>query len=56
MKRALRTLGLCILSLLFIVGVGVAVLGYSMYSPAQADPHLSGTLTKETIEVAARFW
>ena len=51
MKPALRTLGLCLLSLLLIVGVGVALLGYSMYSAAPADPHLSGTLAKETIEV-----
>jgi len=50
MKRALRVLRVCLLSLLVIVGVGGALLGYFAYSTAPEVPQLSGTLTKETIE------
>ena len=51
MKRVLRVLGVCLVSLVVIVVLGGALLGYSMYSPGAEVPTLSGTLTKETIEV-----
>ncbi len=41
------------MSLLVIVGLGGALFGYLVYSPAPEVPRLSGTLTKETIEVDA---
>ena len=53
MKRVRRVLRLCLWSLLAIVGLGGALLGYFVYSYSRAPevPHLSGTLTRETIEV-----
>ena len=51
MKRVRRVLGFCLLSLLVIVGLGGALFGYFVYSPAPEVPRLSGTLTRETIEV-----
>jgi polyhydroxybutyrate depolymerase len=51
MKKVLRVLRFCLWSLLVAVGVGGALFGYFVYSPAPEVPQLSGTLTKETIEV-----
>lgn len=54
MKRALRILRVCLLTLLVIVGVLGALIGYFVYTPAPEVPRLSGTLTRETIEVDGR--
>jgi polyhydroxybutyrate depolymerase len=51
MKRVLRVLRFCLWSLLAIVGLGGALFGYFVYTPAPEIPHLSGTLTKGSIEV-----
>jgi polyhydroxybutyrate depolymerase len=51
MKRVLRVLRFCLLSVVVIVVLCGALFGYFVYSPAPEAPHLSGTLTKETIEV-----
>jgi polyhydroxybutyrate depolymerase len=51
MKRVLRFLRFGLWSLLAIVGLGGALFGYFVYSPAPEVPQLSGTLTKETVEV-----
>jgi len=51
MKRVLRVLRFCLWSLLAIVGLGGALFGYFVYSPAPEVPRLAGTLTKEAIEV-----
>ena len=51
MKRVLRVLRFCLWSVLVIVGLGGALFGYFVYSPAPEVPQLSGTLTKGTIEV-----
>jgi polyhydroxybutyrate depolymerase len=51
MKRVLRVLRFCFWSLLATVGLGGALFGYFVYSPAPEVPQLSGTLTKKTIEV-----
>jgi polyhydroxybutyrate depolymerase len=51
MKTVRRVLRFCLVSLLVIVGLGGAFFGYFVYSPAPEVPRLSGTLTKETIEV-----
>jgi len=50
-RRVRRVLRFCLLTLLAIVGLGGALFGYFVFSPAPEVPHLSGTLTKETIEV-----
>jgi polyhydroxybutyrate depolymerase len=49
--RTLRFLRFCLWSLLFIVALGAALFGYYVYTPAPEVPHLSGTLTKGSIEV-----
>lgn len=53
MKRARRFLRFGLWSLLAIIGLGGALVGYSVYSYSSAPevPQLSGTLTKKTIEV-----
>ncbi len=51
MKRVLRVLRFCLWSVLVIGGLGGALFGYFVYSPAPEIPRLSGTLIKETIEV-----
>ena len=53
MKRARRVLRVCLWSLLVIVGLGGGLIGYSVYSySSETDvPHLSGTLTRGTIDV-----
>ena len=51
MKRLLRFLIFCLWGLLVLVGLTAALFGYFVYSPAPEVPHLTGTLTKETIEV-----
>ena len=47
MRRVLRFLW----GLIVVVGLGGALFGYFVYSPAPEVPQLSGTLTKGTIEV-----
>jgi polyhydroxybutyrate depolymerase len=51
MKAMLRVLRLFLWSLLAIVGVGAALLGYFVYTPAPAAPSLTGTFTKDSIVV-----
>src|SRR6476469_10023974 len=51
MKTIRRVLRFCLLSLLVIVVLGGAFVGYFVYSPAPEVPRLSGTLAKGTIEV-----
>jgi polyhydroxybutyrate depolymerase len=51
MKRILRFLAFCLLSLLGLVALCGALFGYFVYSPAPEIPRLSGTLTKDSIEV-----
>src|SRR5450759_5042044 len=51
MRRVLRFLRFCLLSLVVIVGLCGALVGYFVYSSAPEVPQLSGTLTRETIEV-----
>ena len=53
MRRVRRVLRFCLWSLLAVVGLGAALVGYSVYSYTSAPevPQLSGTLTKGTIEV-----
>ena len=51
MKRVLRVLRFCLWSVLVIVGLGGALVGYYVYTPASEIPQLSGTLTKGSIEV-----
>jgi len=51
MKRVLRLLRFCLWSVLVIVGLGGALFGYYVYTPAPEIPQLSGTLTRKTIEV-----
>ena len=51
MRRVLRFLGFCLLSLLGLVALCGALLGYFVYTPPPEIPHLSGTLTKGSIEV-----
>jgi polyhydroxybutyrate depolymerase len=52
MRRVLRILRFCLLSLLALVALGGALFGYFIYSPAPEVPQLSGALTKNSIEVA----
>jgi polyhydroxybutyrate depolymerase len=47
----MRTLRLCLLSLLGLVVLGGALFGYYVYAPAPEMPRLTGTLTKGSIEV-----
>jgi polyhydroxybutyrate depolymerase len=51
MKRILRFLFLCFLSLIGIVALAGALFGYFIYSPAPELPRQSGTLTKGALEV-----
>lgn len=51
MKRALRLLGFCFLSLVAVVALAGALFGCFIYSPAPALPRLSGTSAKGSIEV-----
>ncbi|MES2069087.1 MAG: prolyl oligopeptidase family serine peptidase [Pseudomonadota bacterium] len=51
MRRVLRFLGYCLLSLVAFVAVAGALLGYFVYTPEPELPPLSGTLTKAAIEV-----
>jgi polyhydroxybutyrate depolymerase len=51
MKKALRIVRFCFLSLLGLVALAGALLGYFIYSPAPEVPRLSGALTRNSIEV-----
>lgn len=51
MNRFLRFLRFCLCSLVAIVALGGVLFGYFVYTPAPEIPHLSGTLTKGSIEV-----
>jgi polyhydroxybutyrate depolymerase len=51
MRRVLRFLVFCLLSLLGLVALCGALFGYFVYTPPPEIPHLSGTLTKGSIEV-----
>jgi polyhydroxybutyrate depolymerase len=51
MRRVLRFLAFCLLGLLALVALCGALFGYFVYSPAPEIPRLSGTLTKDSIEV-----
>lgn len=51
MKRALRVLRLCLLSVAALVAVAGALFGWFLYSPAAEVPQLSGAVAKGSIEV-----
>lgn len=51
MKRVLRFLGLCLLGLFGLMALAGALIGYFIYSPDPEVPHLSGTLSKDSIDV-----
>lgn len=51
MKKVLRVLGFFLLSLVLVLALAAALLGYFIYTPAPEVPPLSGTLSKATIEV-----
>jgi polyhydroxybutyrate depolymerase len=51
MRRILRFLAFCLLGMLALVALCGALFGYFIYSPAPEIPRLSGTLTKDSIEV-----
>jgi polyhydroxybutyrate depolymerase len=51
MRRVLRFLAFCLVGLLAVVALCGALFGYFVYSPAPQVPQLSGTLTKDSIEV-----
>jgi len=51
MRTVLRFLVFCLLSLLGLVALCGALFGYFVYTPPPEIPHLSGTLTKGSIEV-----
>ena len=51
MKRILRFLGFCLLTLLCLVALAGALFAYFVYSPDPEPPQLSGTMTKGAIEV-----
>ncbi|MET3135340.1 polyhydroxybutyrate depolymerase [Oxalobacteraceae bacterium GrIS 1.11] len=51
MKRLLRFLAYCLLSLVAVVALCGALFGYFVYSPEPLLPQLSGTLSKGAIEV-----
>ena len=51
MRRARRVLRFGLWSVLVIVGLGGALVGYYVYTPASEIPQLSGTLTRGSIEV-----
>jgi polyhydroxybutyrate depolymerase len=51
MNPVLRVLRVCLWSVLVVVGLGGALFGYYVYTPAPEIPQLSGTLTRGSIEV-----
>ena len=51
MKRVLRFLRFCLLSLIIVVVLAGALFAYFVYSPDPELPRLSGTLAKGSIEV-----
>jgi len=51
MRRVLRFLVFCLAGLLGLVALCGALFGYFIYSPDPEIPRLSGTLTKDSIEV-----
>ena len=51
MRKVLRFLVFCLLSLLGLVALCGALFGYFVYTPPPEIPHLSGALTKGSIEV-----
>ncbi|CAN7427705.1 alpha/beta fold hydrolase [Pseudoduganella sp. LjRoot289] len=51
MKRALRVLRFCLLSVAALVAVAGALFGWFLYSPAAEVPQLSGTVAKGAMEV-----
>ena len=51
MKAVLCILRFCLWGVLAIVGLGVALFAYFVYTPASEIPTLSGTFTKDTIVV-----
>ena len=51
MMSVRRVLRWCLWSLLAVIGLGAALFGYFVYSPAPEVPQLSGTLTRDTIDV-----
>jgi polyhydroxybutyrate depolymerase len=51
MRKLLRFLRYCLLTLLVVIAAAGALFGYFVYSPTPELPHLSGTLTKGSIEV-----
>jgi polyhydroxybutyrate depolymerase len=50
MRKLLRFLRFCLVSVLALVALGGALFGYFVYSPAPALPQLSGALTKNAIQ------
>jgi polyhydroxybutyrate depolymerase len=46
----LRVLRVCLWSVLVVAGLGAALFGYYVYTPAPEMPRLSGTLTRGSIE------
>jgi len=50
-RRVLRFLAFCLLGFLALVALCGALFGYFIYSPDPEIPRLSGTLTKDSIEV-----
>jgi polyhydroxybutyrate depolymerase len=55
MRRALRFLLWSLAGILVLVGVLGALFGYLIYSPRAEAPHLTGTLTHDTIAVGGRI-
>lgn len=51
MKRVLRVLRFCLLSVAALVAVAGALFGWFLYTPAAEVPRLSGTVAKGSIEV-----
>ena len=51
MKSVLRVLRFCLWSALVIAATAGALFGYYIYTPAPNVPQLSGTLTKDSIDV-----
>ncbi len=54
MKRMLRFLRFCLWSLIGLVALLGGLFAYYVYTPASEMPRLSGTLTKQTIQVDGR--
>ena len=51
MRRVLRVLKVCVLTVSIIAITGGALLGYYVYSPDAEEPPLSGSLTRGSIDV-----